>query len=255
MDTWTRNLSMTENPAMMMALSWLHATNGQAGRANVVLPYNDRLELFAKYLQQLIMESLGKRLDRSGVVVHQGLTVYGNKGATDQHAYVQQLREGPDDHFVTFVEVLTPSSELAMRETRPGVRADDILSALLAGTRAALAEVGRRHMTLTLTHLDAIHFGALVALFERAVGFYASLVNINAYHQPGVEAGKRVAAEVLEVQAALLSELAAGHTGPAADFAIKLNVDEALAFHVLRRLAATGRAAVTGEGLSRVFSA
>jgi glucose-6-phosphate isomerase len=255
MDAWTRQPDRDDNPAMMMALSWYGATNGCADRANVVLPYCDRLELLAKYLQQLIMESLGKRLNRLGETVNQGLTVFGNKGATDQHAYVQQLREGPDDHFVTFIEVLRPSSTIAEREVRPGVRADDVLSALLAGTRTALGEVGRRHMTLTLRQLDAERFGALIALFERTVGFYASLVNINAYHQPGVEAGKRVAAEVLKVQASVEAALAGGQSGTAATFARELGIEESLARHVLRRLEATGRAQVSGHGSEQRFRA
>ena len=71
----------------------------------VVLPYKDRLELFSRYLQQLVMESLGKEKDLDGKVVNQGIAVYGNKGSTDQHAYVQQLRDGLPNFFVTFVQV------------------------------------------------------------------------------------------------------------------------------------------------------
>ena len=76
----------------------------------VFLPYKDRLELFSRYAQQLVMESLGKRLDRQGNEVWQGISVYGNKGSTDQHAYVQQLRDGIDNFFVTFIEVLEDRS-------------------------------------------------------------------------------------------------------------------------------------------------
>jgi glucose-6-phosphate isomerase len=65
----------------------------------VVLPYKDSLLLFSLYLQQLVMESLGKEKDLDGKTVHQGLAVYGNKGFTDQHAYVQQLREGVANFF------------------------------------------------------------------------------------------------------------------------------------------------------------
>ena len=72
----------------------------------MVLPYKDRLLLFSRYLQQLVMESLGKELDLDGRLVNQGIAVYGNKGSTDQHAYVQQLREGVDNFFVTFIRVL-----------------------------------------------------------------------------------------------------------------------------------------------------
>ena len=78
----------------MLALSWHYLTDAKGSKDMVILPYKDRLELFAKYLQQLIMESLGKEKDLNGDIVHQGISVYGNKGSTDQHAYVQQLREG-----------------------------------------------------------------------------------------------------------------------------------------------------------------
>ena len=71
----------------------------------VILPYKDRLELFSKYLQQLVMESLGKELDLNQNVVNQGITVLGNKCSTDQHSYIQQLIDGLNDLFVTFIEV------------------------------------------------------------------------------------------------------------------------------------------------------
>ena len=98
---------MSANPAALLALAWHHAGDGRGGRDMVVIPYKDRLALLARYLQQLVMESLGKEKDLDGRVVHQGLAVYGNKGSTDQHAYVQQLREGLDNFFVTFIRVLT----------------------------------------------------------------------------------------------------------------------------------------------------
>ena len=84
---------------------WHYAGNGRGEKDMVILPYKDRLMLFSKYLQQLVMESLGKEQDLDGNVVRQGIAVYGNKGSTDQHAYVQQLRDGVLNFFVTFVEV------------------------------------------------------------------------------------------------------------------------------------------------------
>ena len=62
-------------------------------------------------------------------------------------------------------------------------------------------------MTITLDAVNVIIIGALIALYERAVGFYASLVQINAYHQPGVEAGKKAANNVIELQAKILQFL------------------------------------------------
>src|SRR5258708_36852026 len=95
----------TQNAAMVLALMWYYASNGKGEKDMVVLPYKDRLALFTKYLQQLVMESLGKEKNLAGENVHQGIAVYGNKGSTDQHSYVQQLRDGVLNFFVTFVEV------------------------------------------------------------------------------------------------------------------------------------------------------
>ena len=96
MDVQTRSKAV-DNPALLLASAWHHAGEGKGTRSMVVLPYKDRLILFPRYLQQLVMESLGKRLDMNGSIVQQGLTVYGNKGSTDQHAFVQQLRAAVSD--------------------------------------------------------------------------------------------------------------------------------------------------------------
>ena len=108
-----------ENPAALLALMWYHVGNGRGQKDMVVLPYKDRLLFFSRYLQQLVMESLGKEKDLAGNVVHQGIAVYGNKGSTDQHAYVQQLREGVNNFFATFIEVLKDRSLRRSAEHRP----------------------------------------------------------------------------------------------------------------------------------------
>jgi glucose-6-phosphate isomerase len=172
----------------------------------VILPYKDRLSLFSRYLQQLVMESLGKAKDLNGKVVHQGISVYGNKGTTDQHAYVQQLREGVNNFFATFIEVLEDRKGKSI-EVEPLVTSGDYLNAYLQGTRNALFDNNRESVTITIEKLDAKSIGALIALYERAVGFYAMLVNINAYHQPGVEAGKQMASEVIKLQQTVLTYL------------------------------------------------
>ncbi|MFZ9950680.1 MAG: glucose-6-phosphate isomerase [Vulcanococcus sp.] len=206
MDAATRVADLEANPAALLAAAWYAAGDGKGQRDMVLLPYRDRLEVFSRYLQQLVMESLGKKLDRDGQVVHQGLAVYGNKGSTDQHAYVQQLRDGVDNFFVTFIEVLEDPGDIPPLE---GENPGDFLDGFLQGTRSALTEEGRLNLSITLQRLDAHSLGALIALFERAVGLYGELVNVNAYHQPGVEAGKKAAAELLALQARL--EEAMGH--------------------------------------------
>lgn len=203
MDDATRSEDVYNNQAAMLAAYWHHESRGRGERAMVVLPYKDRLLLLSRYLQQLVMESLGKELDRAGARVHQGLTVYGNKGSTDQHAFVQQLRDGRHDFFVTFVRVLR-DREQGHFEVEPGVTTGDYLDGFWQGTRRALRESGRSSATICVDRIDARVMGALVALFERAVAIYAELIDTNAFHQPGVEAGKQAAAEVLALQARLL---------------------------------------------------
>ena len=133
------------------------------------------------------------------------MSVYGNKGSTDQHAYVQQLREGVTNFFAVFIRVLESGG--SAHEVEPGVTAGDYLHGFLLGTRAALFENDRESMTITVPRVDAGTVGGLIALFERAVGLYASLIGINAYHQPGVEAGKKAAASILALQGKVLSVL------------------------------------------------
>jgi glucose-6-phosphate isomerase len=206
MDTATKVANLKENPAALLAMAWYYAGDGQGKKDMVVLPYKDSLLLFSRYLQQLVMESLGKELDLDGNVVNQGIAVYGNKGSTDQHAYVQQLREGVPNFFMTFIEVLRdragPSHEL-----EPGITAGDYCCGFLLGTREALSEKQRDSITITIPEVTPRMVGALIALYERAVGFYATLVNINAYHQPGVEAGKKAAAATLVLQNKLMMVL------------------------------------------------
>jgi len=237
MDEKTRATETSKNAAMLLALMWHYAGNGRGEKDMVILPYKDRLMLFSKYLQQLVMESLGKEKDLDGNIVHQGIAVYGNKGSTDQHAYVQQLRDGVPNFFATFVEV-EKDREAGRFEVEPGVTSGDYLQGFLRGTRAALYESGRESITITIPKVNAFYVGALIALYERAVGFYASLVNINAYHQPGVEAGKKAATQILELQARVKKVLASGSDKAPEEIARELDADPEDVFHIVRHLGA-----------------
>ena len=246
-DVHTRSRDAAKNPAALMALMWFYATSGKGLKDLVILPYKDKLLLFARYLQQLIMESLGKALDLDGNVVHQGLTVYGNKGSTDQHAYVQQLRDGIDNFFVTFIDVLEYGA--APVEVDPNVTPGDFLHGFLLGTRRALYEGGRDSMTITVARIDPRTIGALIALFERAVGFYASLIHINAYHQPGVEAGNKAASNILAIQTRCLEKLSEGGELSAHDPAAALDCldDEETIYRIMTYLSVNGRIHATSN--------
>ncbi len=198
MDELTRSTKIKENPAAVLAWMLHHAGKGQGQKAMVMLPYKDRLSYLSPYLQQLVMESVGKEKNIKGKTVNHGLTVYGNKGSTDQHSIGQQLRDGPNDFFVAFVEVLKDRENLSI-EVEPEVTSGDFLKGFLLGTREALYQKGRASLTITLEELNSRTLGALIALFERAVGLYANLIGLNAYHQPGVEAGKLAAGDVIKL--------------------------------------------------------
>jgi len=255
MDKLTRINKTPKNPAALLALMWHQATNGRGEKDMVVLPYKDRLLLLSRYLQQLVMESLGKEKDLDGNTVHQGIAVYGNKGSTDQHAYVQQLRDGLNNFFANFIVVLQdtarPGNPQAI-EVDPGVTSGDYLNGFWQGTRQALFESGRGSITITAEKLDARTLGAFIALYERAVGFYATLVNINAYHQPGVEAGKKAAAAVLDLQAKAVAQLNSRPGEALAPDEIAQAIgrpDEAEAIHhILEHLASNKRGVARARG-------
>ncbi len=253
-DIVTSGTITKQNPAACMALMWHYATGGRGSKDMVMLPYKDRLLLFSRYLQQLIMESIGKELDRDGVAVHQGLTVYGNKGSTDQHAYVQQLREGVANFFVTFIEVLKDRAGNSML-VEDGIRSGDFLFGFFQGTRAALYENGRESMTLTINQVNAYSVGVLIALFERTVGFYASLININAYHQPGVEAGKKAAGTVMALQKSVMELLQMNPLSMTATAIAELlgkPEEVEMIFSILRHLAANPDREIIQESADKI---
>ncbi len=253
MDTWTRTPDWRDNPAALLAGCWMVLGKGKGDRAMAVIPYRDRLATLSRYLQQLVMESIGKRHDLDGNTVNQGLTVYGNKGSTDQHAYVQQLRDGRDDSLALLVQVLD-DGEGSATEVAEECDAGDLLQGFLLGTRRALASDGRPVILLTAPTLDAHAMGAVIALFERAVGFYGSMLNINAYHQPGVEAGKRAARDLL----ALSRRIRASATGVAVSaeaIAEQLGADPVETWYVCERLVQTRRLARDGDDPPRYRTA
>lgn len=199
MDDTTRSTSFADNIALQLATVWFHTVETRQLRNMVVLPYCDRICLMSKYLQQLVMESVGKN--------GKGISVFGNKGSTDQHSYIQQLRDGYQDFFAVFLRVLNPEAD--EWEVEDGITAGDYLMAFQEGTAKALSEAGRPSMLLTVDQFNERILGALIALFERAVGFYGAMLGVNSYHQPGVEAGKTAAGDVLAAQVAIIKHLPA----------------------------------------------
>lgn len=225
MDELTRNEAFTANPAYQMAACWFAAGEGRGEKNMVIVPYSDRLLLLSRYLQQLVMESLGKELDLDGNPVYQGLNVFGNKGGTDAHAFIQQLNDGRNDFFVTFIEILEDAQHI---DLAPGETMGDYLHGFKTGLSNALRAKDRQVIEMQIETMSAFNLGQIIALYERAVAAYAEMININAFHQPGVEAYKKASKEVSTMAETLRNFIAAnkGFTGTAADVAEKLGLDK-----------------------------
>jgi glucose-6-phosphate isomerase len=194
-----RSTTLRDNPAgMIAALHHLHHT--QQGRTiHVMMPYADRLRAFAAWYVQLWAESLGKRVDRDGRTIESGPTPLPAVGATDQHAQMQLFMEGPRDKLITFIAVQDPGVDLAIPASLgnerylAGQSLGALLDAELRGSIEALASDGRPSLTVTLARLDAAALGGLVFLYEAATAFAGEFYGVNAFDQPGVELGKRLA--------------------------------------------------------------
>lgn len=258
-DVWGRDEDILNNPAAIMALAWYVRTGGKGGTTNVILPYRDGLSMLPRYLQQLIMESLGKEFDLDGNLVRQGLAVMGNKGSTDQHSYIQQLIAGPDNIFVTFVQALTDRDSLGidvLHDAEPEtvlpswehVNTGDYLNASVLGNRKSLEAHGKATMTIIVPDISAESIGRIIALFERTVGIYAKLININAYDQPAVEAGKKAATALITLQQEILKELnESGEALSPAQLASRLGAQPDDIFRLLIHLTGSGRVTIKQE--------
>ncbi|MDD3119367.1 MAG: hypothetical protein PHQ27_09325 [Victivallales bacterium] len=255
MDQWTRVTDYRKNPAYMLAAMWFIAGNGKGDRNMVIVPYSDRLVLLSRYLQQLVMESLGKELDLDGKPVYQGLNVFGNKGGTDAHAFIQQLNDGRNDFFITFIEVLEDALALPVSgRTAMG----DYLHGFETGLAQALLGKGRQVITMTIDRVDTFNLGMLIALYERAVAVYAEFININAFHQPGVQAYKLASKGVIELLNTIEEKLPEirGFCGNAAEFAARIGCadDEIEVAGIIAKLAANTTRRDLGVELSRSWT-
>ena len=191
------------NLPLLMALVGVWNVNFLGCRSHVVLPYARALRLLPAYLQQLEMESNGKRVDREGRPVDYATApvVWGLEGTVGQHSFYQLLHQGTE---------VVPADFLVAREM-PG---DAERCALLAAYAQAQAEAlalgsapglepyrecpgNRPSSTLTLERIDARNLGRLLALYEHKVFSQGVLWNVNSFDQWGVELGKHLARRIL----------------------------------------------------------
>ncbi len=192
-----------ENPALQLAAIHYYLAQFKSKPISVMMPYSDALASFADWYRQLWAESLGKRLDRDGREVFCGQTPVKALGATDQHSQIQLYREGPNDKIITFLRVDrfrrdggfhrsiqdTPFNDLTF------LNVTELLNSEMEGTREALTDSQRPNIQIRLPEINPFVLGELIYLYEMATCFSGEFLNINAFDQPGVEAGKVIAKE------------------------------------------------------------
>ena len=168
--------------------------------------YSDGLRDFGLWMQQLWAESLGKANARTGAPAPRASTPVGAVGSSDQHSILQQVMEGARDKFLWFYRVdasETPSPLLERnvfegQELMAGKGMGNLFGAMATATREALKAQGVHSLTLSTERLDEASVGALFMLSELVVGALGEALDIDAFNQPGVELGKKLARQILQ---------------------------------------------------------
>lgn len=199
MDRHFAEAPVSDNLPVALALLAAWYGNFLGAQSQAIIPYCERLQLFPSFLQQLDMESLGKRVSRQGQVVNHGtgLIIWGQTGTNGQHAFFQLLHQGTQLIPIDFIGIQEDplSTEVAHRT----------LNLNLAAQVTALAQ-GRRNedqhrdypgnkpsSVITFDQLTPYRLGQLIALYEHKVLTLSALWNLNAFDQWGVELGKSLA--------------------------------------------------------------
>jgi glucose-6-phosphate isomerase len=190
-----------ENPALTAA--WLQFfLDREKGKSILALfPYAQSLWKFAFWFKQLWGESLGKKMDRQGRVVHYGQTPTAALGATDQHSQLQLFIEGPDDKSYLFW------ATREFRDNRPldhpysafdsmgylqGKTMATLFQAERQATEMALSEAGRPNATVFVDRINEESLGELLMFSQYMTAYAGELYDIDAFNQPGVEYGKKL---------------------------------------------------------------
>ncbi len=189
---------LEKNPAYLYALLYTEAMKVGVN-ISVVMPYANALAPTAEWYCQLWAESLGKATDWAGNTVNAGQTPVRALGVTDQHSQIQLYNEGPFDKIITFIEVENfkntlriPAAPFDVGESAylAGQSFNKLIASEMAATVRAVSDHGKMNNTIRISELNEYTFGKLLFFFEMATAAAGEFLNINAFDQPGVEAGK-----------------------------------------------------------------
>jgi glucose-6-phosphate isomerase len=221
MDEHVREAPPAQNMAVLLALIGIWNRNFLGCGSLAIVPYERRLALLPAFLQQLDMESNGKRVTRDGEPVDYPTApvVWGGVGTNAQHAFFQALHQGPEalavdflvarrgagdaSHHRLLVANCLAQSEALMRGRDAGTaEAELIARGMAAGAARTLAPHlvcpgSRSSNTILFDRLDARTLGALLALYEHKVFVQGVVWRIDSFDQWGVELGKRLAGTIV----------------------------------------------------------
>ncbi len=200
LDKTLQNPDIRQNPAAQGALiQYLMYQRGK--HISVFMPYSYRLASVSDWFVQLWAESLGKKSNLKGDVVHMGPTPVRAVGVTDQHSQVQLFNEGPNNKIFTFISVEKPDQDAVIPSNQfqdvedlnylNGKPLSQLMQAEFESTRAAITSNQRPNMTLNLPKVDAYHFAQLLYLLEVQTALMGALMEIDPFDQPGVELAKK----------------------------------------------------------------
>jgi glucose-6-phosphate isomerase len=199
MDELSKEEDIYKNASHMAGLLMYIAMEQKGKNIQVVMPYADSLKYMADWHAQLWAESLGKKHSLDGKTVHVGQTPVKAVGVTDQHSQVQLFAEGPFDKVITFIGVDNYRTEYTIPngcEDVPDVAflgghtLNELIQSEYDATEYALTVQGKLNQRITLPEVNAFTIGQLMYFFMMQTAVAGELLNIDAFDQPGVEAGK-----------------------------------------------------------------
>jgi len=198
-DEATKKPALGDNPAAMLAAALYLCDTELGAHVHVMMPYSHALRDMADWFRQIWAESLGKAVDTSGKTVNVGPTPAKALGATDQHSQIQLYTEGPFDKVVMMLAVEDFGGDVTIPESYGetggiaylgGHTFGELLNAEMRATEIALSDAGRPNLRIDFPAVTPETVGAFFYLFEMTTAIAGRLYDIDAFNQPGVEAGK-----------------------------------------------------------------
>lgn len=213
MDKHFKNEQAKDNIPVLLALLEIWNQHFLGSTAHAVLPYDTRLHYLPAYLQQLVMESNGKYIDRAGkeLDVPSSVVVFGDVGTNAQHSFFQLLHQGTQTISCDFIGVVKLNHDNQTQHEMLLANMFAQTQALMLGQTMEEAQAqssedaehrtfpgNRVSNTILLTELTPYTLGMLLAMYEHKTFVQGVILNINSFDQMGVELGKRLATNILD---------------------------------------------------------